>query len=57
MKPVFESVDSVLALVGTCVSFTFINPYSHQSNVMIMQPGGYTTGQILQVDGGWLMPG
>ena len=33
---------TVLALVGTCVSFTLINPYSHQSNVMVMQPGGYT---------------
>lgn len=33
---------TVLALVGTCVSFTLINPYSHQSNVMVMRPGGYT---------------
>jgi di/tricarboxylate transporter len=33
---------TVLALVGTCVSFTLLNPYSHQSNVMVMQPGGYT---------------
>ena len=32
----------VLALVGTCVSFTLLNPFSHQSNVMVMQPGGYT---------------
>ena len=37
---------TVLALVGTCVSFTFINPYSHQSNVMVMQPGGYTGAQF-----------
>jgi di/tricarboxylate transporter len=37
---------TVLALVGTCVSFTLINPYSHQSNVMVMQPGGYTTAQF-----------
>jgi di/tricarboxylate transporter len=36
----------VLALVGTCVSFTLINPYSHQSNVMVMQPGGYTGAQF-----------
>ena len=35
---------TVLALVGTCVSFTLLNPYSHQSNVMVMQPGGYTGG-------------
>jgi len=33
----------VLALIGTCVSFTLINPYSHQTNLMIMRPGGYTT--------------
>lgn len=32
----------VLALIGTCVSFTLINPFSHQSNVMVMQPGGYS---------------
>jgi di/tricarboxylate transporter len=37
---------TVLALVGTCVSFTLINPYSHQSNVMVMQPGGYTGAQF-----------
>jgi len=34
---------TVLALIGTCVSFTLINPYSHQTNLMIMHPGGYTT--------------
>src|SRR5262249_33564643 len=33
----------LLALIGTCVSFTFINPLSHQSNLMVMRPGGYTT--------------
>ena len=32
----------VLALIGTCISFTFINPFSHQSNLMVMRPGGYT---------------
>jgi di/tricarboxylate transporter len=37
---------TVLALVGTCVSFTLINPYSHQSNVMVMRPGGYTGAQF-----------
>jgi di/tricarboxylate transporter len=31
----------VLALIGTCISFTFINPFSHQSNLMVMQPGRY----------------
>jgi di/tricarboxylate transporter len=37
---------TVLALIGTCVSFTLINPYSHASNVMVMGPGGYTAGQF-----------
>src|SRR5262249_36619080 len=32
----------VLALIGTCISFTFLNPFSHQSNLMVMKPGGYT---------------
>ena len=34
---------TVLALIGTCISFTFINPFSHQSNLMVMGPGAYTT--------------
>ena len=34
---------TILALIGTCVSFTLINPFSHQSNMMVMRPGGYTT--------------
>jgi di/tricarboxylate transporter len=33
----------LLTLIGTCISFTFLNPYSHQSNLMVMKPGGYTT--------------
>jgi di/tricarboxylate transporter len=33
----------VLALIGTCISFTFVNPFSHQSNLMVMKPGGYST--------------
>jgi di/tricarboxylate transporter len=36
----------VLALIGTCVSFTLINAYSHPSNVMVMRPGGYTPAQF-----------
>jgi di/tricarboxylate transporter len=31
----------LLALIGTCISFTFVNPFSHQSNLMVMQPGRY----------------
>jgi di/tricarboxylate transporter len=34
---------TLLALVATCISFTFINPFSHQSNLMVMGPGGYST--------------
>ncbi|MCV7194718.1 SLC13 family permease [Mycolicibacterium brumae] len=32
----------LLTLIGTCISFTFLNPYSHQSNLMVMKPGRYT---------------
>jgi di/tricarboxylate transporter len=45
---------TVLALIGTCVSFTLINPYSHQSNVMVMQPGGYTAAQFARF-GSWIL--
>lgn len=40
-----SGVDPVplLTLIGTCISFTFLNPYSHQSNLMVMRPGGYST--------------
>ena len=34
---------TLLALVATCISFTFINPFSHQSNLMVMGPGAYTS--------------
>lgn len=34
----------ILATIGTCISFTLINPFSHQSNMMVMNPGGYTNG-------------
>jgi di/tricarboxylate transporter len=33
---------TLLALVATCISFTFLNPFSHQSNLMVMEPGGYS---------------
>ena len=32
----------LLALVATSISLTFINPFSHQSNLMVMGPGGYS---------------
>ncbi|MBD0022303.1 hypothetical protein GII33_02505 [Gordonia pseudamarae] len=38
----------LLTLIGTCISFTFINPYSHQSNLMVMEPGKYTTGTFVR---------
>jgi di/tricarboxylate transporter len=34
---------TLLALIATCISFTFLNPFSHQSNLMVMEPGGYST--------------
>jgi di/tricarboxylate transporter len=33
---------TLLALVATCISLTFINPFSHQTNLMVMGPGGYS---------------
>ena len=45
---------TVLALIGTCVSFTLINPYSHQSNVMVMRPGGYTGAEFARF-GVWIL--
>jgi di/tricarboxylate transporter len=33
----------LLTLIGTCISFTFLNPYSHQTNLMVMRPGGYSS--------------
>ncbi|MGU3501987.1 SLC13 family permease [Mycobacterium sp. C31M] len=33
----------LLTVIGTCISFTFLNPFSHQSNLMVMGPGGYST--------------
>jgi di/tricarboxylate transporter len=32
----------LLTIIGTCISFTFLNPFSHQSNLMVMKPGGYS---------------
>lgn len=34
---------TILALIGTCISLTLLNPFGHQSNMMVMRPGGYTT--------------
>lgn len=33
----------LLILIGTCISLTFINPIAHQTNLMVMGPGGYST--------------
>ncbi|HEY8169680.1 MAG TPA: SLC13 family permease [Candidatus Limnocylindria bacterium] len=38
----------VLALIGTCISFTFLNPFGHQTNMMVLRPGGYTTATFLR---------
>jgi di/tricarboxylate transporter len=36
---------TLLALVGTCISFTFINPFSHQSNLVVMGPAPTAPGR------------
>jgi di/tricarboxylate transporter len=38
----------LLTLIGTCISFTFINPYSHQTNLMVMKPGKYSTATFVR---------
>ena len=38
----------LLILVGTCISFTFLNPFSHQSNLMVMRPGGDSTAAFVR---------
>ena len=38
----------LLTLIGTCISFTFLNPFSHQSNLMVMRPGGYSSRTFLR---------
>lgn len=39
----------LLALLGTCISFTFITPFSHQSNLMVLRPGGYSTATFVRL--------
>jgi di/tricarboxylate transporter len=39
---------TLLALIGTCISITFITPFSHQSNLMVMGPMGYTTNEFVR---------
>lgn len=38
----------LLTLIGTCISFTFLNPFSHQSNLMVMKPGGYSSATFVR---------
>jgi len=33
----------LLTLIGVCISLTFLNPIAHQTNLMVMGPGGYST--------------
>lgn len=37
---------TLLALIGTCISFTFLNPFSHQTNLMVMGPIGYSNAEF-----------
>lgn len=36
----------LLALIGTCISFTFLNPFAHQTNLMVIEPIGYSTAEF-----------
>ncbi len=36
----------LLALIGTCISFTFLNPFAHQTNLMVMEPIGYNKAEF-----------
>jgi di/tricarboxylate transporter len=38
----------LLTLIGTCISFTFLNLFSHQSNLMVMKPGGYSSATFMR---------
>lgn len=38
----------LLTLIGTCISFTFLNPYSHQTNLMVLGPGNYSMAQFFR---------
>jgi len=38
----------LLALIGTCISLTFLNPFSHQSNLMVLDPGGYSMSSFVR---------
>ena len=39
---------AMLALIGTCISFTFVNPFSHQTNLMVIGPIGYSKAQFVR---------
>jgi di/tricarboxylate transporter len=41
----------LLALVATAISFTFVNPFSHQTNLMVMGPGGYSARTFVKFGG------
>ena len=38
----------LLAVIGTCISLTFINPFAHQTNLMVIGPGGYTFPEFMR---------
>lgn len=47
--PLGLSPTILLALIGTCISFTFLNPFAHQSNLMVQGPGKYTSADFLRL--------
>jgi di/tricarboxylate transporter len=38
----------LLALIGTCISFTFLNPFAHQTNLMVIDPIGYSRAEFVR---------
>jgi hypothetical protein len=38
----------LLTLIGTCISFTFLNPFSHQATLMVVKPGGYSSATVMR---------
>lgn len=47
----------LLALIGTCISFTFLNPFSHQTNLMVMGPIGYSNAEFARFGAPLLLVG
>lgn len=47
----------LLALIGTCISFTFLNPFAHQTNLMVIGPIGYSSAEFARFGGPLMVVG